>query len=159
METLRLSDNVWIWNGQDEDDEELTIEPGLLDEVALEAYKNGQCLALALAIHDQTGWPLMLLVQGKKQSLQKVKMDDFIHALVRAPDGSYVDIYGNNDPEALEEEATDLHGRHTWLEIIERSEVDAWLIAHPAYATGLDEAMAQTFVEIVLTRRADIFGQ
>ena len=153
-----MSDDAWIWNGQDEDDEELAIEPGLLDEVAFEAYKNGQCLALALAIHDQTGWPVRLLVRGKKQALQKVKMDDLIHALVRAPDGYDVDIYGDNEPEVLEEEATDLHGQHTWLEITERGAIDAWLVAHPAYAAGLDEAMAQTFVEIVLTRRANIFG-
>jgi hypothetical protein len=153
-----LSDDAWIWNGQDEDDEEPVVEPGLLDEVAMEAYKSGQCLALALALHDRTGWPVMLLVRGKKRSLQKVKMDDIIHALVRAPDGYDVDIYGDNEPEVLEEEATDLHGRHTWLEITERGEIEKWLVAHPAYAAGLDEALARTFVELVLARRANIFA-
>lgn len=153
-----MTNDAWIWDGQDEDDEELVITPGLLDEVAMEVYKNGQCLALALALHDQTGWPLILLVQGKKRSLQKVSMDDLIHALVRAPDGVYVDIYGDNEPEILEEEATDLRGPHTWLEITSRREIENWLVAHPAYAAGLDQAMAQTFVEIVLAKRANIFG-
>jgi hypothetical protein len=61
------------------------VEPGVLDERARAAFLHGQCHALALAVHEVTGWPI---VGAEDESL------DICHFLVRVPDGRLLDITG-----------------------------------------------------------------
>lgn len=51
-------------------------------------YKYGQCHALAQAIHDRTGWPMFVwwMEQGGNE-----------HAMVRMPDGRFLDVEGVHD--------------------------------------------------------------
>lgn len=48
-------------------------------------YKYGQCHALAQAIHDATGWPMVVW------SMEEGGND---HAMVKTPDGRYLDVEG-----------------------------------------------------------------
>jgi len=50
-------------------------------------YTNGECGALAEAISRRTGWPISLLEIGDEPRAAE-------HAVVRAPDGRYLDIQG-----------------------------------------------------------------
>jgi hypothetical protein len=99
------------------------VTPGLLDDAASHAYHNGQCVALALALHAQTGWPLVcLLTRGGglewQQQLQADGVnfsdpdwfDDFVHALVEAPDGTLLDIDNRDERESYEENACYIYG-------------------------------------------------
>ena len=88
-----------------------TVTPGVIDDAALQAYTQGQCVALAAALHARTGWqPVVLLDYGNGW----MSIDDDIavryaadrghtvpghylhhlwsHALVRRPDGMLVDV-------------------------------------------------------------------
>lgn len=47
-------------------------------------YTNGECGALAEAIHKRTGWPIHVL---KERGIR-------LHAVVKTPDGRYLDVEG-----------------------------------------------------------------
>lgn len=46
-----------VWDAK----ETLTVKDGkgIIDEHASEAFTHGQCHALAIALHDRTGWPII----------------------------------------------------------------------------------------------------
>lgn len=67
------------WNSQH------TITPGVLDDAAFAAFTQGQCHALALAIHEETGWPTYGCEDGE---------GDLEHLVVKTPDGRILDISG-----------------------------------------------------------------
>jgi hypothetical protein len=91
-------------------------------------YMAQSCRALAIAIHDQTGWPLVVVTDswnvhsstggplseeeraGGVIGLGSVAPQAF-HALVEHPSGELIDIQGGNDPiglvEAYDGAATD----------------------------------------------------
>lgn len=66
-----------------------TITPGVRDIEALDLYRQGQCLAYAVALHEHTGWPLAWAPQAT------------VHVGCLAPDGTFVDIAGDvpDDPD------------------------------------------------------------
>lgn len=73
-----------------------TLTLGVLDEVARFAYTHGQCHALAAALAEVTGWPVLVHTIGRGAS----RYDDrFVeHCLVETPDGEWVDVLGAHDP-------------------------------------------------------------
>ena len=85
-------------------------------------YMAGACRAFAVALHDQTGWPLVVVtdadnvfdpkVQGASLSEDERQEGVIgrgslspraIHALVEHPSGELIDIQGGNDPMGLVE--------------------------------------------------------
>lgn len=69
-----------------------TIEPGVLDQRAVFAYRNGQCHAMGIALNDETGWPLVAI-----ESTEGVVE----HVCVRRDDGRLVDVRGAHYEEEL----------------------------------------------------------
>jgi hypothetical protein len=79
-----ISADVWvqtIYGPQD-------VTLGVVDGRAREAFTTGQCHALALALHQATGWDLLAAgVAGRAECCPA-------HWAVRVPDGRVLDIEG-----------------------------------------------------------------
>lgn len=71
-------------------------DKGTIDNNAKKAFTNGQCHALAAALHDLTGWPIFGLQDSS---------DCFPggHVIVKSPKG-FLDIGGLNAKDRWEEE-------------------------------------------------------
>ena len=67
--------------------------PDRLRQMTQDTFQYGQCHALALALHEHTGWPVWAM---------KARDGGETHFLVRAPDGRLVDITGAHDIAAME---------------------------------------------------------
>ncbi|WP_433860224.1 hypothetical protein [Streptomyces kronopolitis] len=82
------------------------VTPGRLDDAAREAFTTGQCHALALALHEVTGWPTTALLTsdcfGNDSMCTGVDEDEcpcrIGHVVVTRPDGAHVDITGAHTP-------------------------------------------------------------
>lgn len=91
------------------------ITPGVIDDAARFAFTAGHCHALALAIHEHTGWPM--LAMSSKHSMRDILQ----HVVVVMPDGRWLDINGPQNPE------------HRWLfkrmsadEVANMSQLEYW---------------------------------
>ena len=71
---------------------------GIIDEAAEMVFTMGQCHSLALALHQLTGWDIVL--QGTRDPVADPM--SWIHAAVRHPAGPLLDIRGL-DPEPFPE--------------------------------------------------------
>lgn len=70
------------------------LEIGVIDGEAVSWFMYGNCGALALAMHDITGWDLVVL-HGDAQATDPERT--WIHVLVRNPAGELLDIEGAGD--------------------------------------------------------------
>lgn len=80
------------------------LTPGELDGPALNIFKQGACGALAIAIHDATGWPIVAITDAHNVEDGRAGGGSALHWAVRRPDGRLVDIDGAHDPDELTEE-------------------------------------------------------
>lgn len=64
------------------------LTPGVITPEAVDAFACDACAGLALALHDETGWPLIEV--GSCDGLP-------IRFMVRRPDGQLIDIRGTHD--------------------------------------------------------------
>jgi hypothetical protein len=80
------------------------VTVGVVDDAAHDAFRTGQCHALALALHERTGWPLVV-IGPKECCYDEDCMDEetdstgacgcqVTHIAVQRPDGQVVDIDG-----------------------------------------------------------------
>lgn len=88
------------------------VTPGVLDAGAERAFSFGACAGLAIAIHDDTGWPLVKVTDAHAvyapNGTPYTELDDEaretigaagmgaggIHWLVQHPDGRLIDVDG-----------------------------------------------------------------
>lgn len=71
----------------------MTSLPDLIEE-----FTFGKCYALAVALHEETGWPIGALVADWKATADSTTVRRrVVHAFVRAPDGSVLDARGRSD--------------------------------------------------------------
>lgn len=68
------------------------VTPGVIDADAVHAFTSGQCHALALALHERTGWPLRWLEDDE---------GDPLHCFVETPEGKALDIAGVHDRDEM----------------------------------------------------------
>lgn len=113
------------------------IRPGLLDAAARRAFTAGQCHALALAVHERTGWPIAAIIEEDEEGLAQI-----LHLGVIAPGDRFLDALGVHDPSDLVTGETDL------AEGLEPHELIA-LGEHPDWAVP-DLATARSLVDPVL---------
>ncbi len=118
------------------------ITLGKIDDDSIYAYQNGQCLALARAISERTGWPMIWLFSASRSRLAPewaTKWDnrsvakwrthhasengsfmgwaeDFIHALVKAPNGTLFDISRSGSPQEWKDANAEEYGPCALLE-------------------------------------------
>lgn len=80
------------------------LTPGVLDGYARRAFKYGGCGALALALHDATGWPIVAITDHHNVFEDgQAGGGSALHWTVRHPDGRLIDIDGAHDPDELVE--------------------------------------------------------
>lgn len=131
------------------------VTPGVLDDNADWVYRNGQCLALAVALSEHTGWPVHLrtFTDGDDADPAGTYLN-LRHAYVQAPDGSLVDVRGEHDADIVEEEARDLDGDLCVpARIVPATQARALLAEFAGFLEHQDTATAATFVEPVLRSR------
>jgi hypothetical protein len=68
------------------------VETGVIDDRALLGFTMGQCHAMALALREKTGGPIVGLVE---------KASPFDHLLTRSDDGRLIDIGGARSPDLI----------------------------------------------------------
>lgn len=65
----------------------------LLTEEDDERFTEGSCGELAKALHERTGWPIVLVADGTDGPA------GWVHAAVQSPDGRVLDVMGWHDPD------------------------------------------------------------
>lgn len=80
------------------------LTPGVLNPVAENAFLYGGCAALAIAIHDETGWPICMVTDSHNVLDGEAGGGSALHWVVRRPDGRYLDVLGSHSVEELIEE-------------------------------------------------------
>lgn len=135
----------------------LPVTAGVRDHDAVLAFKSGQCHALALAMHERTGWPIVSVGAEECCYDEDCPDDDdsdgvcscqIQHLAVQRPDGHLVDIEGPKP----EEDFMEAQGDPDWtikpvpddrLEDIVRWD-DSWRRPNVAVArTFVDEALTE----------------
>lgn len=66
-------------------------------------YTEGDCWALALAVHRMTGWPLTALGYADEDSTPREERG-WVHVVVRMPDGQLLDVRGIRDEDTCARE-------------------------------------------------------
>lgn len=128
------------------------LTPGVLDGYALRAFKYGACGALALAIHDATGWPVMAITDHHNVFEDGTAGGgSALHWVVRRPDGMLVDVDGahlaGDLVEQYHDEADDhvaAVGRSTREDVVE------WYIENQG--EPIPVSLAAKFVDVVLEK-------
>jgi hypothetical protein len=132
--------------------DESRVTPGVLDGSALNLFSQGGCIALAIALHDATGWPILAVTDGHNSMDGELCGGSSMHWGVRTPEGLFLDVDGVHEfddlerrygPEADDEEAAVAQGT--------RADAAEW---HAESAAGkVSVRLAATFVDTVLAVR------
>lgn len=77
------------------------LTPGVIDGYARRAFKYGACAALAIAMHDKLGWPIVAITDAHNVHDGKAGWGSALHWAVRRPDGKLIDIDGAHDESDL----------------------------------------------------------
>lgn len=80
------------------------LEAGVLDGSAKHVFTQGACVALAIALHDATGWPLVAITDHHNVFGGRMGSGSALHWTACRPDGKLVDIDGTHEPDALRTE-------------------------------------------------------
>lgn len=130
------------------------LQPGVLDANAERAFLYGACAALALALHDRTGWPLVALTDAHNVLDGQVGGGSCLHYGVRRPaDGAFIDVLGaHTDEEIMAEYGDDADDGQAAIGLTAQADVRSWYI--DAQGEPVPLTVAATFVDAVLTRSA-----
>ena len=132
---------------QDRHGDTVGLTAGVLDREASYVFNAGQCLALAIALSERTGWPMYLRVGHGIVGRRRKACDYAIHAMVQKPDGKLLDVDGIRDegdwvPSGWEIEPV----------IIPAAEARTTLKRYAAGMVTQDVSVAEQFVDAVLER-------
>ena len=83
------------------------LTPGIIDGAAKHVFTMGGCDALAIALHDATGWPIVAITDAHNVYGRRAGGGSALHWTVQHPDGKLLDIDGLHDAEDLVE-------RYSW---------------------------------------------
>ena len=130
------------------------LTPGVLDGAARHAFKYGACGALAIALHDATGWPVVAITAAHNAFKGKAGGGSALHWAVRRPDGKTVDVDGAHDQEDLVEEyASDADGGQAAYGLSTRADVEEWYVE--CQGEPIPVSLAATFVDAVIEKQAE----
>lgn len=124
------------------------VIPGVIDDNADWVYRNGQCLALAVAAAEETGWPVHLrtFTDGDPADPTGTYLN-LRHAYLEAPDGTLIDIRGDHDPVIVEEETRDFDGDlYAPPRTVPATEARALLEEFEGFLNDQDTQTAKSFV-------------
>lgn len=124
------------------------LTPGIIDGFAERAFTHGGCDALAIALHDRTGWPIAAIADHHNVHGDRAGGGSALHWTVLHPSGRLLDIDGLHDPADLVEryhgDADD--GQAAWG-ISSRADAEEWW---NEAGRKVSIEMAATFVDAVL---------
>lgn len=125
------------------------LTPGSIDEVAINYFLHGACGALTMALHDETGWPIVAITDHHNVYDGVSGWGSALHWAVEHPNGQLIDIEGLHDPEELVEQYHDeaddgiaAAARTT------RAHVEEWYIENQG--EPIPVSLARTFVRPLL---------
>jgi hypothetical protein len=128
------------------------LTPGVLDGYAKRAFKYGACAALAIALHDRTGWPIVAVTDAHNVEAGKAGGGSALHWVIQTPQGQFLDIDGSHHAQALiDEYAGEADDGEAALGISTRA--DAWEWYVEAQGEPIPVKLAATFVSAVLKLR------
>lgn len=76
---------------------ERDLTPGVIDGYAERAFTQGACGALAIAMHDALGWPIIAITDAHNVHDGKAGGGSAMHWGVLHPDGLFIDVDGAHD--------------------------------------------------------------
>lgn len=134
---------------------ELSVIPGVVDDQARELFLYSACFLLALAVHDRTGWPLLIA------ELRHDEEWSWVHAGVRTPGGLWLDLDGPRPGEAVSDWLSEYGKpvRHRmfrtpaeWNPVIglPDGEPAGWWRKQVSNSTGIE--VIESFAQVLLTR-------
>jgi hypothetical protein len=144
---------VGVWQQQ------FPLTTAVIDERAVRAMTNGQCLALAVALCHRTGWPIAALMDhgdgGGDPVDTRSRDDQMTHLGVLSPDGAaFIDICGaRRVDDVLARYRRDFYGEGAEPSSFGIQVVDAdWLqfMLHDPHMRRPAMRVAVTFVDPVL---------
>ena len=125
------------------------LTPGELDGYAMHAFKYGACGALALAIHDATGWRIVGITDSHNVESRRLGGGSCMHWAVMHPSGQLLDVDGLHDPDEMtaqyDAEADDEEA--AWG-IGSRADIEEWYIENQG--EPIPVSLAATFVDSIL---------
>lgn len=129
-----------------------TLTPGVLDGAAEGAFMGGACGALALVLHEATGWPLVALTDAHNVYGDHVGGGSCLHYGVRRPaDGAFIDVLGaHTDEDILSEHGDEADDGEAGIGLTTAADVRDWYVEAQGEPVPLE--VARTFVPAVLAR-------
>jgi len=128
------------------------LTPGVIDGAAEHVFTMGGCGALAIALHDATGWPIVAITDHHNVHDGRAGGGSALHWTVRHPSGRLLDIDGLHDVADLVDrydgEADD--GQAAWG-ISSRADAEEWW---NEAGRKIPLSVAATFVDAVLERQS-----
>lgn len=115
---------------------DVRIIDGVASADAVTAFTEGDCWALAIAVHKMTGWPLVLAGTDSASDL-----DGYSHVMVRMPDGLLLDITGASTVEEVEA---------TWGPTLETTLDAFWYNDDGSELMWVDEATVHAVAEALV---------
>lgn len=80
---------------------ELHLTPGVIDGYAERAFTQGACGALAIAMHDALGWPIIAITDAHNVHDGRAGGGSAMHWGVRHPNGLFIDVDGAHDLDVI----------------------------------------------------------
>lgn len=84
-----------------------SLTPGVVDSSAKRIFTQGGCGALAIALHDITGWPIVAITDHHNVEDGRAGGGSALHWVVRHPRGLLLDIEGYHTSRELIEQYDD----------------------------------------------------
>lgn len=127
------------------------LTPGCLDGAAERAFTYGACGALAIALHEATGWPVAAITDAHNVYDGRAGGGSALHWGVVDPHGRFIDVDGAHDPDDLVEryegEADDGEAAFGLSSL---ADVREWYVE--SQGEPVPVSLARTFVDAVLAR-------
>jgi hypothetical protein len=108
------------------------VNHGVIDAAAKVAYTSGQCHALALALNECTGWPIVAILAKSTESTQPLRL---IHVVTAPRSDLWLDINGPSDPDELIERCTLRPGETSTYALINADQAQTLASPHNALGT------------------------
>lgn len=151
--TTRTAHTARTVEVKDAHGDSVELTPGTIDDAAEYVYRNGQCLALAIALAERTGWPVHVRHFEDGDDADPCGLySNLRHASVETPTGTLLDIYGESDADILLADDESYGGALPPFTVPAGEARERLLLRFGGYLEIQDIETATTFVDAVLAR-------
>lgn len=136
------------------------MTPGVIDAHVQRALTSGYCIPFARALHDKTGYPVVVSFpkgswKSEEECNQSIISDEYddiglIHAMVKTPQGTLLDIEGEHD---VEEYCANTTNSRNGLEVYELTpESFDWAENQYGAHSQAEKRLVSSYVEPLLAQ-------